>query len=425
MTEHHVDYLIIGGGIAGTTAAEAIRAHDLDGRIAIISKEPYELYSRVLLPKYIEGAIAREQVFLRKPDDYYKRNISLFIGEEATVVDGERKEVRTRNGTLFFYKQLLISAGGRVRPWRAEGSDAVPVSRLQTIDDADKLREQLGGITPREVLIVGAGFITLELLSALVPRRISARILMPEQRYWEKYLDEKGSAFLETFLERTQSVSLQRGESITFLRPKKEGNGSIVYTSHGNEFEAGTVAVGMGLQREIEPFTGIGIEVDRGLKSNEFLETAVNDIWVAGDIAEQFHPVFQKHMLIGNWNNAFLQGRTAGINMAMRQLKSGSEQRHSTIPLYAIDVAGLHIAFIGDVFPNGEEAQGRSYVARFQNDIFYERFSIEDGRLVGAVLMNKFEDRRVVERLIREKVDVAPYLSIFSDSMADLAEQIV
>ena len=103
------DYLIIGGGIAGTTAAETIRNKDKHGTIAIISKEPHVLYSRVLLPKYVEGALARDQVFLRTAEDYNKRGISLYVDEEATVLDLKGSAHTKRRG--FFVQTTSYCRG--------------------------------------------------------------------------------------------------------------------------------------------------------------------------------------------------------------------------------------------------------------------------------------------------------------------------
>lgn len=419
--EIHTDYLIIGGGIAGTTAAEAIRSKDAHGSIAIIGKEPYGLYSRVLLPKYIEGKISREQVFLRTSDDYNKRAVNLFSGEEATIIDVKRKEVRTRQGTVFFYEQLLISAGGRVKPWHVEGAGPASIFRLQTIDDADALRSRLAEASLPEAVIVGGGFITLELLNALVPQGMPVHCLLPESRYWEYCIDETGSALLETHLER-RGVLVHRKETATMIQPQAAG-GSVVFTNRRTSYKAAVVAVGIGLNREIEPFTGTGIEVDQGIKTNEFLETSVEDVWAAGDIAEFFHPVFGKHLLVGNWNNAFLQGRIAGVNMAARRMKSGDMQAFTRIPFYAIDVLGMHITFMGDV-SMGKNTDGREYVSRFQEDAWYERFGMRDGKLVGAVIINKFEDRQIVERLIAEQRDITPFMGGLRDPSRKLADTV-
>ncbi|TSC79711.1 MAG: FAD-dependent pyridine nucleotide-disulfide oxidoreductase [Parcubacteria group bacterium Gr01-1014_29] len=415
---HNVDYLIIGGGIAGTAAAEVIRDNDERGSIAIVSKEPHELYSRVLLPKYVEGNVSREQVFLRSAENYNARNISLYAGQEVTIVDPAHQEIRTREGKTFFYKQLLIAAGGRVKPWRVQGSNSVLVSRFQTIDDADALREQLASLPAPEVVIVGGGFITLELLNALVPLRLPIRVLMSEKRYWDQFLDETGSAFLEARIEQS-GVTISHQEVVTHVTLGKERRFALS-TNRRNTHTTDIIAVGIGLDREIELFSGIGIEIDTGIKTDEYMETAVEGIWAAGDIAEVFHPVFGKHMCISNWSNAFLQGRAAGYNMAVRLTQTGASQPYVRIPLYAVDVLGLHIACVGDVF--SKEYDGREFIARSQNGQYYEQFIMQGGKLIGAVLMNKFEDQRIIERLISEKRDVTPYLSYFKDEKINLSQ---
>ncbi|TSC73501.1 MAG: FAD-dependent pyridine nucleotide-disulfide oxidoreductase [Parcubacteria group bacterium Gr01-1014_70] len=423
-TRYHADYLIIGGGIAGTTAAEAIRSKDEHGSIAIISKEPYELYSRVLLPRYVEGALSREQVFLRTAEDYNKRSISLYSGEEATVVDINRKEVHTRQGAVFFYKQLLIAAGGRVKPWRAEGSEDVPYMRLHTIDDADAFVSKLLKNRAQKVVIVGGGFITLELLNAFIPRGISnIHCLIPERGYWEDYLGrEEGGKFLESRLE-DKGVLLHRGETVTKVGLTQEGTVEV-FTTKRTSYTADMLAVGIGLDREVEPFGGGEVKVRRGIVTNEFLETGAPDVWAAGDVAEFYHPVFGRHLLIGNWNNAFLQGRIVGLNMAMQSTKIGKKQAFTHIPLYAIDVLGMHVAFLGDVsaLPKGEDK--RNYISRFEEGRWFERFGLEDGKLVSAVFVNKFEDKRVIERLMQNQSDSTPYIPYLSDASMVLGDVI-
>ena len=419
---HNVDYLIIGGGIAGTVAAEAIRGKDEHGTIAIISKEPHELYSRVLLPKYVEGALARSQVFLRTTEDYNKRNISLFSGHEATIVDIKRKEVRTRQGAIFFYKQLLIAAGGRVKPWHVKGLEDVPVMRFHTINDAGMLHDKLSEKRAEDVVVVGGGFIALELMNALVPRGVSRiHCLVPEKRYWEDYLDSDGSALVERHLEQ-KGILLHPNETTTMIKQDDEGK-ITVSTNKRASYSADILMVGIGLDREVETFSGSGVEVQHGIITNEFLETGVKDVWAAGDVAECYNPVFRRNLLVGNWNNAFLQGRIAGLNMASRHTASGNSQAFTYIPLYAITVLGMHIAFLGDV-SGAKEYPNRTYISRFQEGKWYERFGLEDGKLVSAVFINKFEDKRVIELLMKDKRDSAPYVSYLGDPSVTLTDYI-
>ena len=408
------DYLIIGGGIAGTTAAETIREKDTGGIVAIITKEPHPLYSRVLLPSYIEGRIPREQVFLRTLEDYVKKGIHLYTDEEVTVLDVEKREVLTAKGNIFYYKQLLISAGGKVKKWSTIGLQ--DVARLHTVEDADAFREKLSYMTNPEVGLVGGGFIGLEIMAALIPRKIPVHCFIREPRYWARFLDKVGSEILETHIGNNH-VTFHHEEEITALRRNEDGS-VFVATTKRNTFQVGMMAVGIGIEREISVFGGVGLEVERGIKTNEFLETNIPGIWAAGDIAEYYAPLFGRHLVVGSWNNSFLQGRVAGGNMTARQVQADSKNAFLQIPLYAIDVANLHITFLGDVYD--DHVQVYTGYTRFLENNFYERFFVYNNHLVGAVLVNKFEDRKNVENLIRSKADVSSFVPIFEDPLASL-----
>src|SRR3989344_8664230 len=117
-----VDFLIIGGSAAGTTAAETIRTNLPNSSITIISDENHEQYSRVLLPHYIRGKVAREQVFLKKSEWYKEKNIELLKGLKAQSLDASRKEVKLSNGEVYKYGKLLIAIGGDVNRLDVAGS---------------------------------------------------------------------------------------------------------------------------------------------------------------------------------------------------------------------------------------------------------------------------------------------------------------
>lgn len=401
-----VDYLIIGGGIAGTTAAETIRQKDSHGSIAILGAEPHLLYSRVLLPKYVQGAIRREQVFLRTIADYEKNNIKLFLGEEVVVLDTLRHEVRTRAGNTFAYRALLIAAGGVPKPWRVKGSDTVPVMRFQTIDDADALKQVVDKAIHKQAVVVGGGFIGLELINALVPRGFRVHVVLQDRAFWEQYLDTAGSTFLEQFLEK-HSVIIHRETEVLAAEPNAEGAGVHARLATGEELVADMLAVGIGLERNLALFAGEGIEVASGVRTNEFLETGAGGVWAAGDIAEYYDILLERHSIVGNWTNAFLQGRTAGMNMAAA-VTGGERQEFRRVSSYALSVLSMQITFLGHMQSAGGE--GVKAITRTDGEQSYERLYIERTRLVGAILMNKFEDKKELERLIAERADVSSLL---------------
>lgn len=405
----------MGGGIAGTTAAEAIRQKDPDGKIIILTHESNTLYSRVLLPAYVQGKIHREQVFLRSIADYEKRNIDLFMGETATVLDAVRKEVHTSRNNTVFFDNLLIATGGEVRPWKVQGSDTVPVLRLQTIDDADRLKREMSQAATHEAILVGGGFIGLEIINCLVPKQFTIHCVLREGNYWDKQLDDVGSRLLQGFLEH-KGVVFHPEQEIHIVSMGEE-NQLKAKTSRGMDLEGSLLAVGIGLVRDVSLFAGQGIETDHGIKTNEYLETGAEHVWAAGDIAEFYHPIFEKHMLVGNWASSFMQGRVAGLNMAAARTRNQERTAFRQISAYSLNAQGMHITFLGDVDAAGDDIQA---ITRTNEETFYERFFIKGSQLVGAVIINKFEDKKTLEGWIESRADISEFLDELRNPSADI-----
>lgn len=401
------DYLIIGGGIAGVSAAEAIRGLDAKSSIGIISDEPHVLYSRVLIPAYLKKNIPREKLFLRNADDFTEKRIDLRLADEATAVDMIRKEVVLESGTTIHFEKLLIATGGKVKQWgRAVDQDFV--HRLQTLDDADRLAKKLDSIA--SPLVVGSSFIALEFLEIFAIRKIPVSVLMRDAHFFGGIIDEEGGAILHVNFEK-HGIAAHTVDQIAFT--ERQGVTLEVSTRGGKEkIRTDALCAGVGLERSMQFLRGSGIELgERGVRVNEFLETNVPGVWAAGDVAEYFEIVRGAHHTHGNWTNAVLQGGRVGLNMA------GSREAYSRVPSYSVTNLGFHITAVGEVGP-GMETLAR--VAAKAN--LYERFFIRDGVLVGAFLINRFSDKVAVTRLIETKTPIASYREYFIDLSHDLAE---
>ncbi|OGZ45836.1 MAG: hypothetical protein A3C84_03565 [Candidatus Ryanbacteria bacterium RIFCSPHIGHO2_02_FULL_48_12] len=411
-----VDYLILGGGIAGTTAAETIRRDDKDGKIAILSGESHVLYSRVLLPAYVQGRIPREKVFLRTLTDYERNAIQLFLGESAVVVDAEKKEVQTSAGNTFFFEQLLISTGGQVQPWRV-GRSVPDVARLQTLNDADDLIARIHRTTKKHAVVVGAGFIGMEFVNSLVANGFSVDLITKDGGCWFGHLGKDGSDFLEMAFPRNR-VALHPASEVSDI--KLDAGTYLIRTTRNDKLEAGLLAVGIGLERNLTSFQGQGFEIGKGIKTNEYLETNFPYVWAAGDIAEYYNVHTKKHALVGNWSHAFLQGRAAGLNMSAAHLHKKTKTVFEDVPTYSITVLGNHVTFLGDsVIEGSKETLARAD----EHGRFFEKFFLKDNLLVGAIMINKFEDKKVLEALIKHQVDITtlkPFLVRPEASIKDL-----
>jgi len=410
----YYEYLIIGGGIAGVTAAETIRSRDAMGSIAVLSGEAHPLYSRVLLPGYLKGRMARERVFLRTADDYAAKRIDFYPGTHARAADAARREIKTADGRIFHFGKLLVACGGKVKPWEYEEKASPRAYRLQTIDDADRLLADFPDI--RTPLVIGSSFIALEFIEIFLQHKIIPRVLAEADGFFHAFLDKEGSRILEQNFRR-HGVSCAFGEKIIGCR--REGAGYEITTSGAGAMRVDAFAIGIGIERNRDFLAGSGVAFGRrGIRINEYLEADAAGIWAAGDAAEYYDPVSGEYRTAGNWAHAVLQGMRAGLNMA------GDRAPFTHIPSYAITNCGMQIAVIGECGVPANHGggagpgEGLSALARRGgSDGEYTRLFVRGGAIVGAFLINRFQDRAALTDLIARRIDVSAY----EDQLRDMA----
>jgi NAD(P)H-nitrite reductase large subunit len=407
-------YLIIGGGIAGITAAETIRELDPDATICVISHEAYPLYSRVLLPAYLKRKIPREKLFLRTIDDFTLSRIELRLQATVTALDERRREVTLHNSATLGYNKLLIASGGSVKPWGKPEDESV-IYRLQTIDDADRLFQGLASI--KNPLIIGSSFISLEFLEIFLLNNISPAILVRDEHFFGKYLEHAGGELMRAHFQR-HHIALHEHDEIQHLRHEEAG--LALLTKKQQIILCDSLAVGVGIERNLS-FLGSSniLHGDVGIRVNEFFETSQEDVYAAGDVAEVFHPRTQTYRSTGNWTSAFLQGKSAGHFMA------GHKESFITIPSYSITNLGFQITVIGeclnDPASDGGDPPPDETIVRIDMDKNeYERFFLHEGVLRGAVLINCFRDRARIARLIETGQKLNAYTERLASFQFDL-----
>ena len=382
------DYLIIGGGIAGTSAAEAIRKLDQGSKIAILENEGHLLYSRVFLPSYARGEMPLEKVMLRRLEDYSRQNIDVYLSETAKQVDFSRREVFSESSKVFSYKKLLIASGGRVRPWEFEQEFKDRILRLQTLDDARRILELGSAGRLRRVVVLGGGFITLEFLNIFRKYGSETTLLFRDDYFWKGQVEERGGKFFEELFFRNRVRTLGR-EEVSELR--RVGSDVQVLTKNGLKLAADWLAVGIGLERSFELVQGVS-ETGAGIRVNEFLEVlGVSDVWAAGDVMEYFDAISGRFRTVGNWTHAFYTGHLAGENMAGKRL------RFSSVPSYSVKILDSVATFVGEV---DEKFADRTFVREVPLERKYARFFLKGGRLLGAVLLNAWQSKPALTRLI-------------------------
>lgn len=423
--EKKYNYLIIGGGIAGTTAAETIRAADCIGSIALAEREPHLLYSRILLPQLAEGVVSEDKIFLRKLGDYEAKKIDIFLGETIVKTDMDKREAYTESGRVFYFDKLLVAAGGRVRPWPFEKNIAERVVRLQTLDDAKKiiaLAEKFktipldgtkGEIRRGRILIVGSGFISLDLIDIFAKLGFEIVFILRNKRFWENSLDETGSKILHD-LWRSKGFDLIFDDEIVKVAPT--GAGIEVATKRGEKRLVDLVGVGVGLERNFDMVCD-QVAVGQCVKVNEFMETSRSGVWAAGDITEYFDIYAGETRMCVGWGEAFAEGRVAGFNMTLDADQKEKRQSMETVAVNTSDHLSVIVTAIGCVIPKENE----QLVTRYHPITGrYARFILKNNIMIGAILINAQNLLGPCTQLIRARKDLGDYLEKLADNDFDL-----
>ena len=406
-------YLIIGGGVAGFTAAETLRQKDAGSSIAVINSEPYALYSRVMLskPDFFLGKIPFDKIWMRGQDWYEKNNITFFGGKTAASLDPNNKIIKLSDGLEVGYEKLLIATGVCARKWGISGSEKEGVYYLRTIDDGKKIMEAIK--TAKRAVAIGGGFISFEMADLLVLAKIDTSVVIRENYFWEPTLDEAFGKMIE-------KVLINNGVKIINNAEVQEvvGAGKVegIVLKDGRKIECDMVICGIGVACDLNWFASSGIKTNRGILANEYLQTNLPDVWAAGDIAEYNDLLLEENIQLGNWVNAHEQGRIAGLNMA------GVHEPFKFVSFYTTQGMGISVAFVGDTRP-GED---RIIIKRGSPEInSYARIIIVGKELVGATLINRTSELSVIAKLIENNIDVSQKYKELADPNFDLKNLLV
>ena len=392
-------FVIIGNGAAGTYCAEQLRKLDVACRILLITDEAYTLYNRVSLPRYLRGVLLEQRVYVRDQEWHDKNDIELRRETKVTSVDFDGKTIALDPGGEVPYDRLLLATGGRPNPLRAPGADKTKF--LFNFQYLDETKAMVARIPDAKVAVVlGGSFIGYELTEAFAHRGLETHWLMRGPYFLRKALDADGGEVIR-ILAQDQGVHMHVEEAIERLEPKN-GTTHVIGTA-GFTGDADIIGVGLGLTMNIDLFKPTKLETNVGILTNEFLETNIPDVWAAGDVAEFYDVVSQRHHRMGTWDNSINHGRHVAKNML------GAREPYVEVPTYASGMFNSNISVMGVTTEEEPEAQAIVEVdleARNYKRLFFLKG--EDGvdRLVGAILVGKMKGRKKVLELISSRTPI-------------------
>lgn len=422
-------YVIIGMGVAGIAAVEGIRRVDPLGEITVVGDDPHGFYSRPGLAYYLTGEVEGEHLFPYPPDDLRKLNARFLRGRVSRILPAEGTVALASGGTLP-YDRLLVATGAHALKLDTPGSELAGVVKLDNFDDARAILA--GARRARRAVVVGGGITALELAEGLAARRVKVHYLLRGDRYWGNVLDEAESRIVEGRL-RHDGIAIHYHSRLAEITGKK-GRVAGVRLADGTTIPCDMVAGAIGITPRLDLARACGLQLDRGILADEFLETSLPGIFAAGDVAEVMDPETGRRVLDSLWNAAREQGFAAGLNMAGARVRYVKE-----VPFNVTRLAGLTTTIIGMVGGGRDEdvigiARGDSEswrqapeatMAQTGFDVNHVRLMVGHDRLLGGIVIGDQGPSRALETMIRERVDITPIRARLLEPGAPIAEIIV
>ena len=414
-----VKYLIIGNSAGGIGAAEAIRAVDKAGKIAIISDEPYPAYSRPLISEYLARNCSLEKMLFRPADFYQKNNIQTWLGSKVERLDPDEHTVELPNRKKIRWEKLLLATGGLPIVPQIKDSDRSGVFTFTTLDDAkaiDRFLNRLPERTERAV-VIGGGLIGVSVSEGLIKRGVRVTIVEMKERILNTILDEEASALEKEALEQS-GVEIITGHTVTKVGSDSEDTVTSVTLDDGRPITCRLVVVAIGVRPRTELVSNTSIKTNRGIIVDRYMATSCPDVYACGDVAEAYDFIYGENRLTPIWPNAYLGGRVAGFNMA----GSPTEYQGGTA-MNSLKYFGLTVVSAGMVTP----PDGGGEVLSARHDHSYKKVVLKDGLVVGMVFAGDIERSGIVFNLMKTGVNVESFKqAIIADDfgLASLPEEI-
>jgi nitrite reductase (NADH) large subunit len=380
-------YLIIGNGVAGTTAAEAIRQQDPKGSITILSEEDIPFYYRIRLNEFIAGDIGEDKLIAKKESWYQEQRIDLRINTRITGLDVAAKHLTADSGEKLSFDRLLLATGSHSFLPPIDGINQQGVFALRQIKDARAILAQAKNVA--EAILIGGGLLGLETGNAL--RRLGKKVTVIESfpRLLPRQLDSKGAARLQKLMEQMGFSFRLSAMTKTITGSKGQAEGIVL--EGGDTLSGRMVIVSAGVRPNLELAKGGGLDCDKGVTVNDQLETSTKGIYAAGDVAEH------RGVVSGIWPAAMQQGKVAGANMA-----GGKAEYHGTTMSNILKVAGIDVAAAGNI-----DAEGRYESQVVSSDAVYKKLVIENNRPIGCIMVGDTKNFNTITRYITEQRDIS------------------
>ena len=409
MNGQHVKYLLIGGGLAGSSAAEAIRARDPQGSLMLIGQEVNRPYHRPPLSKeFLRREKSRAELTTLPVGWFEQNHCELRTGRRVSRIDASRRAVTLDSGEDISCDAMLIATGGSPAPLVIPGADMAGVFYIRTIEDVDRVHHAIdqakahgqphaGGTGRGVVGVIGGGVLGVELAASLTQLGLHVRLFHSREYPWDRFAGEGIGKFLLRYLESrgVEPHPSQRPQAI-------EGDGRVqrVVLPNGEPIKCDFVIAAVGMNANRDLLRGTPIAAEKAILADAHCRTNVEGIYAAGDCAAVFDPLFGKHRILDHWDNARVTGAIAGANMAGDESVS-----YDIVNYFFSDVFELTLSGWGEA-RLAERRLVRSAPSIEAPDVV--EFGIAgDGRISQVLALNHTSEDDALRELVRRRAQVS------------------
>lgn len=378
--------VIVGAGQAGARAAEALRAARFAGEIVLFGEEPHEPYERPRLSKSVLLGEERPASACIRPREWYAaQRIDLRTRVRIEAIAPRSHAVITAEGERVEYSKVLLCMGSRVRPLTGANDGLAGVHYLRTLDDCARLSAEL--VPGRRLVVVGGGFIGLEVASSALKRGLSVTVVERQSALLDRVLPAAIAAHVEA-LHAARGVALRLGAAVSQLRGQRRLES--VALADGSEIPADLAVIGVGIIPNTELGEAAGAASSDGLVVDEFCRTTLENVYAAGDLTNHYNPILERRVRLESWQNAQNQAIAAARNLA------GGAHAYAEVPWFWSDQLDTNIQMVGVAEPGMQIVWRGNRMA----------FGIVQERLRLAVAFNLGAEIRFARRLIESRASL-------------------
>ena len=390
-------YVIIGNSAASVGAVEGIRKVDPEGNITVISEESYPAYSRPLISYYLAGKVKEEDMYIRDPDFYENNRVELLLDKKVSRIEPEQNTVKLEEGQSIEYDRLMLASGSSPFLPPIKGIEKQEYHFFNYFDDIKEIQRKIQLNQVTRPLIIGAGLVGMKAAEAISLLGLPVTVIELGPHILGSILGEAPARMVQRKMEE-HGVRFIFEKTVKEITWGEELQGVVL--SDGQGVMTDLLIVAAGVRPRIELVEELPLSKNQGVKVNEYMQTDLENIYAAGDVAEGWDLLQEENRVIPIWPGAYRQGHVAGMNMAGLKTKDSGGFAVNSIGFFGFPIitAGLFKA-----------REGNEEILCREEPDSYLQLVFRDNRLLGFIKLGEVGQAGILTWLIKEGIDCSSF----------------